>query len=219
MSAGLFGKLPAKRDFVAANAAAPVSRGLGALAAGGRRDVEADAGPELDRGLQPRADLALLAGRGLLRRGDDRRFHALDRRRRPIVPARGFRRRRRSVSPAAGARTERRLVRSGGGGLCSTRSTRPRRSRPSQTRSRACRRPPCCPGPPTSPASGSCPRAGSSSATSIARFRSRFSPPGASAIAALSRRNPFGGRSAAKASRRSPCPPSGFRRRLDSSTC
>ena len=85
MSAGLFGKLPAKRDFVGANASAPISRGLGAVASGGRRDVEADAGAAVDRSLQSRADLALLAGRRFLRRGDDRRVHAVGRRRRPIV--------------------------------------------------------------------------------------------------------------------------------------
>ena len=71
--AGLFGKLPAKRDFISADALAAISRGLGALAAVGLATSRQTLGAGMDRGLQSRADLALLARRRFLRRGDDRR--------------------------------------------------------------------------------------------------------------------------------------------------
>ena len=139
MSAGLFGKLPAKRDFVAANAARRFLEVWEPWLQAGVATSRQMLGDELERGLQPRADLALLAGRGLLRRGDDRRFHALDRRRRPIVPARRFRRRRRGVSPAAGTRTERRVVRSGRGD--SARRARPGRDARGRRRQGRCSMP------------------------------------------------------------------------------
>ena len=99
MTAGLFGKLPAKRDFIGTNAS--------------RRFLEVWE-PWLQAGVATSKQMLgagwietynrapiwrYLARRGLLRRGDDRRVHALGRRRRP----------RRFRSPFSSAKATRRL--------------------------------------------------------------------------------------------------------------
>ena len=79
MSAGLFGKLPAKRDFIGANASRRFLEAWEPWLQARRGDVEANVGRRVDRDLQSRADLALLARLRFLRRGDDRRLHAVGR--------------------------------------------------------------------------------------------------------------------------------------------
>ena len=208
-----------KAGFRRRQRAAPISRGLGAVAAGGRRDVEADPGGEMGRRLQSRADLALLAGSRFLRRGDDRRFHAFGRRRRPILPPLAVRGRRREIAPPAGTRIERCVVRRGRGD--SARRARPRRNAGGYRRPGGVDARPRAASPvrARSAASGNCRTAGSSSATSIARFLWLSSRRDGSAIGAPLRPSPSGGRSAGKVSRRSRCPTSVCRRPFDLSRC
>ena len=170
-------------------------------------------GREMGRGLQSRADLALLARRRLLRRGDDRRLDGFGRRRRPrfrwrCSPARARPRcrRRRSSRTTPGARRRRRS--------CSTRSTPRRRSRPSPTRSRRCRRPRCSRDP--TEVAGlrrTARRAVLVARRRPARFRWPSAPRAGSAIARLSPPRASGGRSAARVIRRWRWPSSACRRR------
>ena len=199
--------------------AAAIPRGLGVLASGERGDLAPDARRGVERGLQPRADLALLAGRRLLRRSDDRRLHALGRRRRAFVSARRFRWRRRGLAAAARARLQRPMVRSrrDDSARCARsgrilRGDRGEDRRDGGARLAAARGRNC-------PASRNCRKAACWCATSIDNCRSPFAPRVVSAIAALSPRSPSGGRSAAKASRRSRCRSSACLRRRDSRTC
>ena len=91
MPAGLFGKLPAKRDFIAANAPRRFLEVWEPWLQAGVATSKQMLGRGMGRRVQSRADLALLARRRLLRRGDDRRFHAFGRRRRPILSPRAVR--------------------------------------------------------------------------------------------------------------------------------
>ena len=214
MSAGLFGKLPAKRDFVAVNAPRRFLETWEPWLQSGVATSKQTSGTAWARELQPRAHLALLARRRSLRRSADRRRHALGRRRRARLPAHRLRLRGRRQPGAARNRRQRPVVR-GCGGAAAQRARRRRDARSGQRRWRPCRRRRSTPAPRPPPAAGSCPTAACWSTRPTARCRRPFSRPGASAIAAPSRRSHSGGRSAARASPRALCPISDFRRRPD----